>query len=392
MEDDSKKLDAVAVDNFRKYLRIPSVHPDVNYDDCVNFLRGVAEDLQLSFNVYECHPRKPMVVISWIGKEPKLPSVMLNSHMDVVPVIEDDWVFKPFDAVMDQNGDIYGRGAQDVKSLGIQYLEAIRRLKLKRYQPRRSVHVSFAPDEEIGGLLGMKLFAKSEYFKKLGVGFALDEGIPGQTEYWVYYAEKISKSLIVHCKGQGGHGSLMIDNTPGEKLARLLKKIYEFRANEKEKGDEAVTVNLTIMQGGVQNNVIPDEFLITLDTRLPPTVDLEHFVNIVKRWCKDAGEDVWVENLDFEELPQITKLDESNPFWLGFKDAVEKMNIPLKTLVLHASSDARYLRAAGVPTLGFCPHLNTPIRAHRDNEFMNVDVFLHGIGAYCKIIPAIADV
>ena len=31
-------------------------------------------------------------------------------------------------------------------------------------------------DEEIGGFLGMNLFVKTEDFKKMNVGFALDEG------------------------------------------------------------------------------------------------------------------------------------------------------------------------------------------------------------------------
>ena len=32
-------------------------------------------------------------------------------------------------------------------------------------------------DEEIGGNNGMKLFVQLDYFKKLNVGFALDEGM-----------------------------------------------------------------------------------------------------------------------------------------------------------------------------------------------------------------------
>ena len=31
-------------------------------------------------------PDKPVFVMSWEGKKPKLPSILLNSHMDVVPV------------------------------------------------------------------------------------------------------------------------------------------------------------------------------------------------------------------------------------------------------------------------------------------------------------------
>jgi len=34
-------------------------------------------------------------------------------------------------------------------------------------------------DEEIGGVTGMKLFVKSDDFKALNLGFALDEGIYG---------------------------------------------------------------------------------------------------------------------------------------------------------------------------------------------------------------------
>lgn len=95
-----------AVRNFRKYLRIPSVHPDVDYgkkklsnifyktstklriisDGCVQFLTQYARDLGLPIRVIEVQPRKPVVVISYVGTNPELQSVLLNSHMDVVPV------------------------------------------------------------------------------------------------------------------------------------------------------------------------------------------------------------------------------------------------------------------------------------------------------------------
>ena len=46
-------------------------------------------------------------------------------------------------------------------------------------------------DEEIGGHLGMDDFVVSEDFKKLNVGFSLDEGIAGADEtYPVFYAER----------------------------------------------------------------------------------------------------------------------------------------------------------------------------------------------------------
>lgn len=98
--------------------------------------------------------------------------------MDVVPVIETYWTYPPFSAKIDANGNIYGRGAQNMKSAGMQYLGAIRALKQKGIaQLKRTVHLSFVPDQESGGDFGMKPFVKSDSFKKMNVGFDLDISI-----------------------------------------------------------------------------------------------------------------------------------------------------------------------------------------------------------------------
>lgn len=92
---------------------------------------------------------------------------------------------------MDAEGRIFARGAQDMKCVGMQYLAAIRALKKDGVQFKRTIHVCFVPDEEIGGILGMKPFVKSEAFRALNIGFALDEGIASPTdEYPIYYGER----------------------------------------------------------------------------------------------------------------------------------------------------------------------------------------------------------
>lgn len=52
----------------------------------MEFLKKEAKKLDLPIEVYVLIPNKPIVVITWEGKNPNLPSVLLNSHMDVVPV------------------------------------------------------------------------------------------------------------------------------------------------------------------------------------------------------------------------------------------------------------------------------------------------------------------
>lgn len=57
-------------------------------DECVAFLRRQAMELDLPIHIYELEAGKPIVIITWLGEEPGLPSILLNSHMDVVPVYD----------------------------------------------------------------------------------------------------------------------------------------------------------------------------------------------------------------------------------------------------------------------------------------------------------------
>ena len=46
-------------------------------------------------------------------------------------------------------------------------------------------------DEEVGGHKGMRPFVKSEEFKKLNVGFGLDEGVANPEEsFHLFYGER----------------------------------------------------------------------------------------------------------------------------------------------------------------------------------------------------------
>lgn len=155
---------------------------------------------------------------------------------------------------MDEQGNIYARGSQDMKCVGIQYLEAIRRMKQNGKHFKRTIHVSFVPDEEIGGVLGMKEFVHTKDFKSLNVGFALDEGGPCPEEkFYMFNGERSIWHTTIKCTGQAGHGSMMWDATSGEKLRVIIDRFMDFRAVEKAKlqdptkykfGD-VLSVNLT---------------------------------------------------------------------------------------------------------------------------------------------------
>lgn len=114
------------------------------------------------------------------GQDESLKSILLSSHYDVVPVSSEFWESDPFAAEVRPNGDIVARGAQDMKCVGMAYLEAIRRLKSNGL--KRTIYLVFTPDEEIGSENGAAKFVHSEKFKELNIGICLDEGLPSPSE------------------------------------------------------------------------------------------------------------------------------------------------------------------------------------------------------------------
>lgn len=390
-----------AIKNFRDYLKIPSVQPNINYDECVAFLRAQAVSLNLPVRVLEVVAKKPIVLMTWQGQDPSLPSIILNSHMDVVPVFEESWTHPPFSAHIDNDGKIYARGAQDMKCVGIQYLEAIRKLKESGVTLKRTIHITFVPDEEIGGHDGMEKFVHSDDFKALNVGFALDEGMASPNDdYVLFYGERSIWQIHVHCPGHPGHGSLLLPNTAGEKVRCVIDKFMDFRAEEKSKLEanpkltigDVTTVNLTQIYGGVQSNVVPEKLSVVFDIRLALDVDHKKFEEKIQQWFAEAGEGVFYEFEQKNPYVPSTKLDHTNPFWLAFKEASDSINVKLDCRVFPGGTDSRYIRRVGIPAIGFSPMNFTPILLHDHNEYLSADTYLHGIDIYTKLIPAVANV
>lgn len=171
------------VSRFQEYLRIDTVQPNPDYYKAVDFIKSQAKSLSLESETIELVKGKPLLLLKWVGSDPTLPAFLLNSHTDVVPFEESKWTHHPLHAHIDQDGDIYARGSQDMKCVGMQYLEAIRKLQASGFHPIRSVYLSFVPDEEIGGHDGVEKFVESQVFKSLNIAIVLDEGKP--TLFWI---------------------------------------------------------------------------------------------------------------------------------------------------------------------------------------------------------------
>uniref|UniRef100_A0A2K5DKG9 Aminoacylase-1 n=1 Tax=Aotus nancymaae TaxID=37293 RepID=A0A2K5DKG9_AOTNA len=314
---------------FRQYLRIRTVQPKPDYGAAVAFLEERARQLGLSCQKVEVAPGYVVTVLTWPGTNPTLSSILLNSHTDVVPVFKECWSHDPFEAFKDS------------------------------------------------------------------------EGLANPTDaFTVFYSERSPWWVRVTSTGKPGHGSRFIEDTAAEKLHKVVSSILAFREKEWQRlqsnphlKEGAVTsVNLTKLEGGVAYNVVPATMSASFDFRVAPDVDLKAFEEQLQSWCQAAGEGVTFEFGQKWMQPQVTPTDDSNPWWAAFSRACKDMNLTLEPEILPAATDSRYLRAVGVPALGFSPMNRTPVLLHDHDERLHEAVFLRGVDIYTRLLPALASV
>ncbi|KAL1337029.1 hypothetical protein HN51_031479 [Arachis hypogaea] len=412
-EQEEKQDEAdTSITRFQRYLRINTAHPNPAYSSAVSYLISQAESLALRYQTLYFSPNKPLLLLTWQGTDPSLPSILLNSHLDSVPAEPSKWQHPPFSAFRrSHDGAIFARGAQDDKCIAMQYLEAIRNLKARGFTPSRSVHVSLVPDEEIGGADGAAKFVESKEFAELKVGFALDEGqaSPGD-EYRVFYADRSPWGLKIKARGQPGHGAWMYDGSAMENLMKSVEVINRFRESQfdvvktgKALNSEVVSVNPVYLKAGLQSesgfvmNVQPSEAEAGFDLRLTPTTDPDEMRRrIASEWAPV------IRNMSYELIekgpirdylgrPLMTAINDSNPWWSVFKQAITSAGGKLsKPEILASTTDARFLRQKGIPVLGFSPMRNTPILLHDHNEHLRETVYLNGIEVYESLISSLS--
>ncbi|KAA8546392.1 hypothetical protein F0562_002869 [Nyssa sinensis] len=401
------------INRFQQYLRINTAHPNPDYTSAVTFLKTQAHSIGLQTQTLEFTPNKPLLLVTWPGSNPTLPSILLNSHIDSVPAEPSKWSHHPFSAVRTPDGKIFARGAQDDKCIGVQYLEAIKTLKNEfSFEPIRTVHISYVPDEEIGGLDGMAKFVKAKEFEELNVGFVLDEGQASTSnEFRVFYADRSPWNLVIRALGTPGHGSRMFDNSAMENLMKSIEVITKFRGNQFDvvkaglaANSEVISVNPVYLKAGIPSptgfvmNMQPSEAEAGFDIRLTPMTDLDLLKKrIAEEWAPATMNMTYQITekgplRDYMGQPLVTPTNDSNPWWSVFKQAVTAAGGKLaKPEILPSTTDARFMRQMGIPSLGFSPMKNTPILLHDHNEFLKDTVYLEGIKVYESIIKYLSS-
>ena len=415
------------VDFFKTLLEFRTVSaegPNTGaYQSCVHWLQVQCQQIGLTTKICEPVANKPILIASLIGTEPDLPCVVLNSHYDVVPAMEEHWETDPFTAV-EKDGKIYARGTQDMKCVCAQYILAMGRLIAANTAFKRTIHLTFVPDEETGGLHGMGEFLKHQDFQDLGpIGVALDEGLANteKGQYTVFYGERAPMWVLVTAQGPTGHGSRFVSNTAVEKLMQVANKAMEYRAQQEQrlgypgeiagckhcealKLGDVTTVNLTMIQGGVSGdggktwalNVIPTEFKAGFDIRVPVTMPIDDFKTMMDAWCSTDGVSwefaAWSGSERITDHHYSSTDRQESVWWRTFDDTCTALGMHITPAIFPAGTDSRFLRQTGIPAFGFSPMSGTQIMLHEHNEYLEIDIFLHGITLYESIIDQLANV
>lgn len=204
-------------------------------------------------------------------------------------------------------------------------------------------------------------------------------------------------------QGGAGHGSKFIKPSATVRLLRVLEKFTNFRASEQQRLDfsrnedrrplrlgDVTTTNVTMLNAGVQYNVVHETAEAGVDMRIAPTVDLEKLEVVLRGWCEaESVEMTFVQKFVGHGL---TRLDDKNQEWQVIKKVAAKMKIELDPEIFPAATDSRFLRQIGLPAIGISAIKSTHVLLHDHNEYLNEQTLIDGVGFYADVIFGIANI
>ncbi|MGH8443761.1 MAG: M20/M25/M40 family metallo-hydrolase, partial [Solimonas sp.] len=202
------------------------------------------------------------------------PCVALNAHGDVVPPGL-GWSEDPYGGtVREEPGHgpaMYGRGVAVSKSDFATYTFALRALQrlASTTALRGRVELHFTYDEETGGDIGPRRLLEQRLTRP-------DYAICAGFSYAVTTAHNGCLHLEVVVHGKQGHAAMPQSGVDAlEAATTILNALYAARAGmaqirSKTVGIDHPTLNVGLISGGINTNVVPDLVSFRLDRRVIP--------------------------------------------------------------------------------------------------------------------------
>jgi len=197
-------------------------------------------------------------------------TVLLNAHGDVVPPGE-GWTHDPYGAKI-VDGKLYGRAAAVSKCDFATYTFALRALEAVAKPTQGSVELLFTYDEEFGGELGPALLLNNGTIKP-------DLMVAAGFSYQVITAHNGCLQLEVTVHGKMAHAAIPDSGVDALQAAvQLLNALFAQNAILKNVRSDVVGIthpylNIGMIEGGTNTNVVPGRVIFKLDRRMIPEED-----------------------------------------------------------------------------------------------------------------------
>jgi acetylornithine deacetylase/succinyl-diaminopimelate desuccinylase-like protein len=387
------------VEILQRLLRFDTSNPPGNERECVDWIRGLLEDLGCEVRILARDPSRPNLIARLPGRGVSAP-LLLQGHVDVVAA-RGDWRHEPFAGEL-HDGYVWGRGALDMKGGVAMMLAAFMRAKASGALPPGDVILCVLADEEAGSDEGANYLVNEhpELFKD--VRYAIGEfggftmTLAGRRLYPIMVAEKqVCWTRATIC-GPAGHGSLPIRGGAMGKLGQVLHRLDRRRLavhvtpvarsmveaiaaelpvalalplrgllvasvtdrlldvlGERAKAFDPLlhnTASASIVSGGEKINVIPGEVSLDLDCRLLPGFGPEDLFAELRAL---TGVEMELEVLRYDAVTAEPDL----ALFGTLAETLRELDPTAKPvpLLLPAVTDGRFFSRLGIQTYGFLP-------------------------------------
>ena len=375
---------------LRNYIRIDTTNPPGAERAAADFLSRTLEAEGLSVEEYADDPMRPNIICRLKGDGSRRPFILLH-HMDVVMAEHDKWTVDPFEGVV-KDGCLWGRGALDMKGLGIMELMAFLLAHRLSVPVKRDLVFLAVSDEETGGSRGAG-WLTAQPGVDLDAEYVLNEGGAGwrmgdMSGFNLAIGEKGPLWLRISAEGAPGHGSVPIRNSAPVRLVRALARItdHEFpiriidemrvflekvgidpsiEANELARHDLLTiphfgamfrdTVSLTVMNAGRKENVIPSTAEAILDCRLIPGRSAGVFMDELRAIIDDDGI-----SLEVCATYDSSISSADSPIYHLMEDILARYypGVPVLPTISTGFTDSRWFRSRGIASYGLLPFVS----------------------------------
>jgi acetylornithine deacetylase/succinyl-diaminopimelate desuccinylase-like protein len=286
---------------LQELIRLDTVNPPGNETRAAEHLRGYLEANGVVCELLGRTPERQNLVARIPGTGDG-PSLCFLSHTDTVLADPAEWRRDPWSGDL-VDGEVWGRGALDMKGQVAASAVAIASLARDGFRPSGDLLFVAAADEEVGEGYGLQWLCE-EHPDAVRCDYAVNEGagdrlqIGGRVVYLCSTAEKMTAPFRLRVRGRSGHASMpgIADNAL-VKAARLVERLGSYAPEPRIEPEvraflDAVgvadvadaspfvaelvapllglTLAPTMIHASDKRNVIPALCDVVVDCRLPP--------------------------------------------------------------------------------------------------------------------------